>query len=332
MCYFQRSRFNLAVALVGGLLMVSQTYGANVALIIANSGYNPPLPGVILDLLQKNNALKNADWTVDVQENRTAAQMIALITANAPASGSDRYIVWYSGHGAVPICSTTVSPCNPANGNADCPAGETCTRNVGAKGDLAGVDGEVVTPAAFMAALGTAKDRTTVILDSCGSGAFADAADPLAGANPNGLAFITATNPADNNGLYCTKDNTFTACFVRGLNGAADGADADSDVSVGEAGAYAQMPCAGFYDGDNSTWKIGAPKTTTGYCTLLAPSGAVCAPNITKDDCEGRHGVWKATQCIPTVSDWGLAVMGVLVLTAATVVIMRRRAMVRGGS
>lgn len=36
--------------------------------------------------------------------------------------------------------------------------------------------------------------------------------------------------------------------------------------------------------------------------------------------------------CVPTVSEWGLVVMAMLVLTAATVVIMRRRAMVRGGS
>ena len=35
-----------------------------------------------------------------------------------------------------------------------------------------------------------------------------------------------------------------------------------------------------------------------------------------------------AGDCVPTVSEWGLAVMALLVLTAATVVIMRRRAVV----
>ena len=45
--------------------------------------------------------------------------------------------------------------------------------------------------------------------------------------------------------------------------------------------------------------------------------GTPCGPNDT---------------CIPTVSEWGLLVMGILVLSAATVVIMRRRAIVRGGS
>lgn len=34
--------------------------------------------------------------------------------------------------------------------------------------------------------------------------------------------------------------------------------------------------------------------------------------------------------CIPTVSEWGLVVMAILVLSAATVVIMRRRAIVHG--
>jgi hypothetical protein len=38
------------------------------------------------------------------------------------------------------------------------------------------------------------------------------------------------------------------------------------------------------------------------------------------------NGIWNADVCVPTVSKWGLAVMALLVLTAATVVIMRRRA------
>lgn len=82
-----------------------------------------------------------------------------------------------------------------------------------------------------------------------------------------------------------------------------------------------------------------------GNCTSV---GACCLPNngcelVTEDECIKLHGRWEgagttachhdaAGDCIPTVSEWGLVVMAVLVLTAATVVIMRRRAMVRGGS
>jgi len=78
-------------------------------------------------------------------------------------------------------------------------------------------------------------------------------------------------------------------------------------------------------------------------------TGACCLPNdgcelySTQDECVKLGGHFQgygttacihnaAGDCIPTVSEWGLLVMAVLVLTAATVVIMRRRAMVRGGS
>ena len=70
-----------------------------------------------------------------------------------------------------------------------------------------------------------------------------------------------------------------------------------------------------------------------GSCTLNPEGkGAVCLENISEEACLANGGLWNATACIPTVSDWGLVVMAMLVLTAATVVIMRRRAMVRGGS
>jgi hypothetical protein len=69
----------------------------------------------------------------------------------------------------------------------------------------------------------------------------------------------------------------------------------------------------------------------------------VCTPGTTADECIKLGGRWEgagsttcahnaAGDCIPTVSEWGLLVMGILVLSAATVVIMRRRAIVRGGS
>jgi len=87
------------------------------------------------------------------------------------------------------------------------------------------------------------------------------------------------------------------------------------------------------YDGDHPTWIIGATTINAGFCTVNIPGkGALCLQNLSKTDCEGKGGLWNDTACIPTVSEWGLLVMAVLVLTAATVVIMRRRAMVRGGS
>jgi len=56
-------------------------------------------------------------------------------------------------------------------------------------------------------------------------------------------------------------------------------------------------------------------------CTVTAPSS----------DLEFGAGEQCQVADIPTVSEWGIAVMALLVLTAATVVIMRRRAATAGG-
>jgi choice-of-anchor C domain-containing protein len=73
------------------------------------------------------------------------------------------------------------------------------------------------------------------------------------------------------------------------------------------------------------------------------PTGACCRPNnvctldTTYDECVKLGGRWggagsttclhdAAGDCIPTLSEWGVAVMGILVLTAGTIVVMRRRA------
>jgi hypothetical protein len=83
-----------------------------------------------------------------------------------------------------------------------------------------------------------------------------------------------------------------------------------------------------------------------GSCKLV---GACCLPDnecqlgVSQDECIKLGGRYlgdgttscahdAAGNCIPTVTEWGLVVMAVLVLTAGTVVVMRRRAMVRGGS
>jgi hypothetical protein len=91
--------------------------------------------------------------------------------------------------------------------------------------------------------------------------------------------------------------------------------------------------------GDKGTMLFLYP-STTGACCL--PNNG-CALGVTHDGCVKFSGRYEgdgstsclhnaAGDCIPTVSEWGLLVMAVLVLTAATVVIMRRRAMVHGGS
>jgi len=79
-------------------------------------------------------------------------------------------------------------------------------------------------------------------------------------------------------------------------------------------------------------------------CTSSGPCGNCCLPN---GECQDEDACLKlggrylgpaytlcyhdpAGNCIPTVTEWGLVVMAMLVLTAATVVIMRRRA-IRAG-
>jgi len=87
------------------------------------------------------------------------------------------------------------------------------------------------------------------------------------------------------------------------------------------------------YPSDEKSWLSGA------CCEPADLPGVPCVPNLTFAECSVLGGHWRvgapcgATgECIPTVSQWGLVVMGLLVAAAATVVIMRRRAMVRGGS
>lgn len=95
----------------------------------------------------------------------------------------------------------------------------------------------------------------------------------------------------------------------------------------------------GHFEGDGTTFCRHNPdgSCTTGACCL---PNKTCQTDVTEEECikaDGRFLGVGTISCpdncfnIPTVSEWGLVVMAVLVLTAATVVIMRRRAMVRGG-
>jgi hypothetical protein len=98
----------------------------------------------------------------------------------------------------------------------------------------------------------------------------------------------------------------------------------------------------GHFMGNGTT---SCPHNLDGSCKLGACCRAnnVCTLDTTADECiklGGRYlgdGTTSCAHdadgdCIPTVSEWGLVVMAILVLSAATVVIMRRRAVVRGGS
>jgi len=356
----------------------------------ATNGY-APLPGDAFDVLRKHNALEavtGADaWQVVNKPDLDREGIINEIKNNKPTS-PNKYFVWYSGHGLTSkyLCNGGTNHGLPCNSDADCPGGGTCQN--AAQGELAGVDGLEVTPQDFVGAIttggvGDVSNRTFVKLDSCGSGAFADAVNAINAA----IGFQTAKT-----GLDCSQGGAagsqFTTCYVEGMNGAAD-ADGNDLVTVAEAAAYADVFCSfggaqcsnnidddedgkvndgcpavgpaaevlcnnavdddldgkvndgcpkvGYaeskWDGDYANLVIGAPAVNTGFCTVNIPGkGAVCLRNLSKTDCEGKGGIWNETACIPTVSSWGVAVMAMLVLTAATVVIMRRRAMVRGGS
>ncbi|MFQ5512748.1 MAG: IPTL-CTERM sorting domain-containing protein [Candidatus Krumholzibacteriia bacterium] len=82
-----------------------------------------------------------------------------------------------------------------------------------------------------------------------------------------------------------------------------------------------------------------ACQAPTGAC--CDESAGSCADDVLEVDCQGPSDVWSVgltcsqVNCgqspppIPTVSEWGVVVMGLLLSTAATIVLRRRRAMTR---
>jgi hypothetical protein len=133
--------------------------------------------------------------------------------------------------------------------------------------------------------------------------------------DPLNSAYCAATEMTGPGGC-CLPDGTCEMLDLQGCN--------DAWLPTVDNGEH--------YAGDGNLCKCGACCLHNG-CTL----------NVTSDACVklgGRYMGDDSTQCIhtpegdciPTLSEWGLLVMGILVLSAATVVIMRRRAMVRGGS
>lgn len=299
----------LNFALIVALLTSMPALAQDTVLIIGNSDYNqaapacvgPPviadLPGVVPDVIVKHNALRNAGWVVVNMENLLKPEMELAINNNIPTD--KRYIVWYAGNG-----------------------------NDASNGEWFGVDCDELLPADLIREL---KDtEALVILDSGASGAFAVAVNAALGANAADVGFITSTTGVGG-AFKVPAGGLFTQCFVDGLNGPAD-ANGDGDITVAEGVAYVQIPanCPALagqgqvptWDGDHAGWVIGKPKAGAGACTL---QDGRCVKNISQEVCVKKGGKWDDTSCIPTVSEWGLGVMGLLVLTGGTIVVMRRR-------
>lgn len=233
------------------------------------------LPGVIGDILNKQNALENAGWNTSTEPNKKKAEMEHAINTQLPpqkgicvggdndggpcfaegdCTGTDPipdgvcvlqdtpYIVWYAGHGDL-------------------------TNN----GALVGINCATVTAADLVREL---KGREAlVILDSCGGGDFANEVNTERGGIPaeNGVGVITAGGKDQCPVADGPQKGLFSECFVNGLNGAAD-ADEDGNVTVAEAMAYADLNCffprppdtpitqAPTWDGEHGEWVIGKTK------------------------------------------------------------------------
>jgi hypothetical protein len=191
------------------------------ALMIGNSVYESKcaedLPNVPVDVALMSTALASAGYTIASVGNRSGIQMATDIESNIPPA-TDKYIIYYQGHAEAPLEGAFVGP--------------DCTR---------------LSPAGMFGALGEDAAHTLLILDSCGSGAFADAMNAL---DPR-ICTITASTGTD-----CVTPGVFTPCFVEGLNGAAD-ANSNGTITVAEAAAYAVANCGN--GSTTPTWDGGCP-------------------------------------------------------------------------
>jgi hypothetical protein len=201
------------VLLVAGLAVLVGDVAAavNRAVIFGNSSY-PTLCVSLSDLTQEaplvTSRLSGTDvaWIISAYQDRSADDMASIITSTA-ALASDYLVVYYGGHG-------------DASGDGGW-YGTTwpCSR---------------LLPQELVTALGGAASRSSVILDSCGSGAFADAVNAI----DSDIAFITATTGHD-----CAEDAYFTPCLMQGIaDGTAD-ANGDGFITVREAGEFGIAHC-----------------------------------------------------------------------------------------
>jgi len=146
------------------------------------------------------------------------------------------------------------------------------------------------------------------------------------------FVFKIVNRPLDAEKGNCAGAAIFS--YTQNYDGTADGdpTTAEEIRNAAEAGLSAVPPPAGFtVDPTNIVLArcISIASTTQWFdvCvdgTLIAPGLNAYAENALNVGIGTAGGKTK----IPTVSEWGLAVMAILMLTAATVVIMRRRAAV----
>jgi hypothetical protein len=211
---------------VAALFVPSLSGAQSTALLIGNFDYEAKcaedLPTVPNDLAVMDAALANADHFVVISENRSGLDMATDVETFVPPAGKT-YIVYYSGLGEPLVDGSPVGP--------------DCTR---------------LTPELLQGALGSAIDGTLLILDSCGSGQYADAMNAL----DDRICTITAST-----GTACPTPGVFTPCFAAGLEGDAD-VNNNGIITVQEAAIYAIANCG---DGITlPTWDGGCPDVPIG--------------------------------------------------------------------
>ncbi len=63
-----------------------------------------------------------------------------------------------------------------------------------------------------------------------------------------------------------------------------------------------------------------------GKCALFgSPEGASCLQDTALSECTQLGGIWNEDVCVPAISTWGACVLTLMVLSSATVIIMRRQ-------
>jgi hypothetical protein len=175
-------------------------------------------------------AFEGAGVVVVAVADENGIEMATDVEANRPPE-PEGYVVFYAGLGEPLVSGALVGP--------------DCTR---------------LTPADLQLALDQTIDDTLLILDSCASGAFADAINAL----DSRICTITASTGSD-----CPTEGVFTPCFADGLTGPAD-ADGNGMITVAEAATYAIANCG---DGLTSpTWDGGCPDVVIGVGPVAVES------------------------------------------------------------